>query len=101
MFFSEGAGSTGLEASETGFLRPDAKQAEIDGLAGVDPFLFGGQFLVAMADLVGGAVGVTDGVGTVRRNLSEIVFVVDDERGVILAINRNAVGRLLVGGGMV
>src|SRR5213076_2089079 len=96
MLFGERAGRAGLKASETGFLVPDAKQAEIDSLAGINPVFIGVKFFVAVADLIRGAVGEAHGFRAIGRDLPKIEFVVEDDGGVILGPTGDAEGRLLL-----
>src|SRR5690242_8608220 len=98
MLFGGRAGRTRLKASEAGFFRPDAEQAEIDGLAGVNPFFLGIELFITVADLVGGAVGEADGLRAIRSDLPKIEFVVKDDRGVIFGPTRKAEGRFLLDG---
>src|SRR5438874_494171 len=96
VFFGESARCTGLEASETGFFVPDAKQAEIDSLAGINPLFIGVKLFVAVADLIRGAVGQAHGFRAIGRDLPKIEFVVEDDGGVILGPTGDAEGRLLL-----
>src|SRR5690242_2998179 len=98
MLFHERARGAGTKTGEAGFLRPDAKQAEIDGLAGVNPLLFGIELLVAMTDLIGSAVGETNGAGTVGSDLPKVKFVVEDNGRVVFGPASNAEGGLLLDG---
>src|SRR5262252_5795273 len=98
MFFRERAGCTGLEAGKAGFFRPDTKQTEIDGLASVNPFLFGIELFVAMADLLGRAVGDAHGFRAIGSDFPKVEFVVEDDGGVILGPASDAEGRLLPDG---
>src|SRR5207248_851320 len=94
----EGTGGIWLKARETGFFRPDAKQAQVDGLAGVDPFFFGIELLVTMPDLVSGAIGEAHGACAVGSDLPEIEFVVENHGGVLFGPASDAKGRLLLDG---
>src|SRR5215472_7002109 len=96
MLLGKGTGRAWLQASEAGFFRPDAEQTEIDGLAGVNPFFFGIELFVTMADLLGGTIGETDGFRAVGGNLPEIKLVVKDDSGVIFGPTGDAKGRLLL-----
>src|SRR5690348_9972974 len=96
MFFGESAGRNGLEAGKAGFFRPDAEQAEVDGLAGVNPFLFGIELFVAMTDLIRGAVAEARGFRAVRRDLPEVEFIVEDDRSVVFRPAGDAERRFLL-----
>ena len=98
VLLGETAGAIGLETRKTRFFRPYAEQAEVDGLARVDPFLFRIKPFVAMADLIGRTVGQPYGARAVGSNLPEIKLVVKKDRGVILGPTSNAERWLLSDG---
>src|SRR5215471_5480580 len=56
------------------------------------------EALVAVADLIGSAVGEADGAGAIGGDLPQIEFVVEDDSGVVFGPASDAKGRLLLDG---
>ena len=75
---------TGIEPRVAGLLGPDAEEAEMDRLAGVDPLFVGIEPRISMPDLLGRAIGQPRGARSVRGHPPRVELVVEDHGLVVL-----------------